>query len=184
MADERLLPGGIKDDNTEALNELIQKLHELDLTKLLIYMIDTVDESALLYLAQQFHVMGSEGWNLAQSKTEKRNLIKSAIEAHRYKGTKFSLKKVLESFNFIINIEEWFSYGGTPFHFKIFIDLLDRGIDEKTYSNIEALINEYKNARSHLESIELNLTNIGQNPAFASSLISSEEIFINAAEEE
>ena len=131
MADERLLPGGIKDNNTEALNELIQKLHELDLTKLLIYMIDTVDESALLYLAQQFHVMGSEGWNLAQSETEKRNLIKSAIEAHRYKGTKFSLKKVLESLNLNGKIEEWFEYGGEPYFFKITIDLITRGIDEK-----------------------------------------------------
>ena len=89
MADKRLIPPGIKDLNTETLNELIDRLGTLDLTPLLVYIIDHVDSSALPHLAWQFHI---EGWELAQTEQEKRNLIKRAIELHRYKGTLFGIK--------------------------------------------------------------------------------------------
>ena len=89
MADKRLIPPGIKDLNTETLNELIDRLGTLDLTPLLVYIIDHVDSSALPHLAWQFHI---EGWELAQTEQEKRIFIKRAIELHRYKGTLFGIK--------------------------------------------------------------------------------------------
>jgi len=89
MADKRLIPPGIKDLNTETLNELIDRLGTLDLTPLLVYIIDHVDSSALPHLAWQFHI---EGWELARTEQEKRNLIKKAIELHRYKGTLLGIK--------------------------------------------------------------------------------------------
>jgi len=93
MADQRLIPPGIRDQNIEALNELIDRLGNLDLTSLLIYIIDHVHESALSHLAWQFHI---EGWELAQTEQDKRNLIKRAIELHRYKGTLYGIKTACE----------------------------------------------------------------------------------------
>jgi|GEM_PF-5575042 len=89
MADQRLIPPGIRDQNIEALNELIDRLGNLDLTSLLIYIIDHVHESALPHLAWQFHI---EGWELAKTVEDKRNLIKRAIELHKYKGTLYGIK--------------------------------------------------------------------------------------------
>lgn len=92
MADKRLVPQGIRDLNTEAFNTLIDRLGSLDLTPLLIYIIDNVHASALPHLAEQFHITGLEGWQFAKSEKEKRELIKNAINIHRLKGTPAGVK--------------------------------------------------------------------------------------------
>jgi len=79
------------DKNIEALCEAIDKVFyiENDISKLLVYIIDSVDASALNWLAWQFHI---EGWELAQTEQEKRNLIRRAIQLHKFKGTLFGIK--------------------------------------------------------------------------------------------
>ena len=148
MADKRLIPPGIKDLNTETLNELIDRLGALDLTPLLVYIIDHVDSSALPHLAWQFHI---EGWELAQTIQEKRNLIKSAIELHRYKGTPYAIKRVFQALGLDASLQEWFDYNGDPYKFKVFVKTIIQ--DEDTYRKLIGLINEYKNVRSWLEAI-------------------------------
>ena len=89
---KEILPPNLQGDkNIEALCEAIDKVFnvENDIKKLLIYIIDSVDSSALPHLAWQFHI---EGWDTAQTETDKRNLIKRAIEMHRYKGTLYGIK--------------------------------------------------------------------------------------------
>jgi len=89
---KNLLPANLQGDkNIEAICSAIDKVFTLenDLSKLLVYLIDQVEESALPFLAWQFHI---EGYEKAQTIQEKRNLIKSAIELHRYKGTLFGIK--------------------------------------------------------------------------------------------
>lgn len=178
MADERLIPAGIRDESTKAFNELIDRLGTIDLTPLLVYIIDNVDASALPHLAEQFHVMGDEGWKLAESDNERRQLIKNAIELHRYKGTKYALKKVLEILNLRGEILEWFDYGGEPYKFKVRVDLLTRGIDEETFNLLKGMILEYKNARSWLERLDVYLTNKSAIPVYVPEVLSGEEITV------
>ena len=148
MADKRLIPPGIKDLNTEALNDLSDRLGTLDLTPLLIYIIDDVDSSALPYLAHQFHI---EGWELAQTEQEKRNLIKRAIELHRYKGTKWSVINALSAAGYEVDLKEWFEYNGDPYKFRVLVKSVIQ--DEDRYRKLTELINEYKNVRSWLDAI-------------------------------
>jgi phage tail P2-like protein len=149
MADKRLIPPGIKDLNTEVFNELIDRLGTLDLTPLLIYIIDDVDSSALPHLAHQFHI---EGWELAQTEQEKRNLIKKAIELHRYKGTKWAVINALSAAGYEADLKEWFEYQGNPYRFKAY--LLNKPIQsDKEYQALKAVIDEYKNERSWLDSV-------------------------------
>ncbi|MGC6751651.1 phage tail protein I, partial [Escherichia coli] len=77
-------------------NIAAERFAQLDLTALMVYLIDQVDASALPALAEQFHVQGLEGWLLTTDEREKRELIKQAIELHKYKGTIWAVRRVLE----------------------------------------------------------------------------------------
>jgi len=83
----------------------------------------------------------------------KRRLIKSAIELHRYKGTKYALLKVLEALGLSGDIKEWFEYGGEPYRFKVYVSSIP---SEELWQKLIHLINEYKNERSWLDAIGIH----------------------------
>jgi phage tail P2-like protein len=148
---KNLLPANLQGDkNIEAICSAIDKVFTLEngLSKLLVYLIDQVEESALPFLAWQFHV---EGFDQAQTIQEKRNLIKNAIELHRYKGTPHAIKKVFQALNLEAELSEWFNYNGDPYKFKVLVKSIIQ--DEDTYRRFIELINEYKNVRSWLDAI-------------------------------
>jgi P2-related tail formation protein len=118
-------------------------------------------------LAEQFHVLGNEGWNLANSEQEKRQLIKDAIKLHKLKGTKAGVERALSTLNIEGKVSEWFEYGGDPFHFKIDIFLQNYAYNEKVFENLKKMIEEYKNVRSVLEeiSVVLNVNSPMETPA-------------------
>ena len=149
-----LLPVNLQGDkNIEGLCSAIDKVFSLenDLSKLLVYLIDQVEESALNFLAWQFHI---EGYDQAQTVQEKRNLIKSAIELHRYKGTPYAIKKVFQVLGLDASLQEWFDYNGDPYKFKVLVKSIIQ--DEDTYRRLTELINEYKNVRSWLDAISFH----------------------------
>ena len=165
MADTRLI--AIKDESSLAFNELFDRLGTLNLTPVLIYLIGNVEASALPYLAEQFHILGNEGWLFAVSDTEKRALIKNAVQIHKYKGTKYALEKVLDVLNLNGKIFEWFDYGGNPYHFRVILDFFNRGFDETTEKQLLDLIEETKNVRSVMEKLEINLVTEAQQKLIA-----------------
>ncbi|MCW2248689.1 hypothetical protein M2352_004349 [Azospirillum fermentarium] len=67
------------------------------LPALRVRVIDEVSDPGILaHLAWQFHVMGVEGWDFVPDTVEaKRDLIKDAIELHRYKGTRWAVETAL-----------------------------------------------------------------------------------------
>ena len=174
MADALLLPPPLAgDERFQALGQLAARISDMDLSPLLVYLVDTVNASALPNLAEQLHILG-EGWQFARDDDERRRLLKRAIELHRYKGTRWAIQQVLETLALSGQISEWFQYGGQPYYFKINVDLSTRGIDEATFDALVALITEYKNVRSHLELLTLSLTNVSQVPAIAAATLCGE----------
>ncbi len=174
MADKRLMPAGIRDLSTEALNELIDRLGSLDLTPLLIYIIDNVHASALPHLAWQFHV---EGYGLTQTDAEKRSLIKKSLELHRYKGTPWAVKEAVKAVGYKdatleerlpdVKYDGAYNYAGTEDYmggvrwalFRVLIDIGEtKSLTASDIQKLVALINEYKNARSHLKDITFKST--------------------------
>ena len=149
----------LADENIKVLIEAIEQQFEEvknQIPNVLIYSrIDSLSEEVLNLLAWQFHI---EGWELANSIEEKRNLIRNAIQLHKYKGTKYALKKVLETLNLQGDIQEWFEYGGEPYKFKVDINLAYKSINTETVEKLRRLINEYKNERSWLDSLNIYLT--------------------------
>ncbi len=137
----------------------LQKVKEQIINVIIYPRIDEIeDESLLDLLAWQFHV---EGYDLAKTIEEKRNLVKNAIELHRYKGTKYAIQKILNTLNLAGKIEEWFEYKGEPYKFKIEIASTNRQITSELREKLIKLINEYKNERSHLEEILLSYLTTG-----------------------
>ena len=84
-----------RDPRFGPLAQLAVEAHQVDLSRLLVYLIDLVQTEALPHLADQFHVLGLEGWNAAITEEARRALIKSAIELHLHKGTPWALKRAL-----------------------------------------------------------------------------------------
>lgn len=147
-----------------------ERFSQLDLTALLIYLVDLVDTSALPSLAEQFHVQGLEGWLFARDERQKRDLIKQAIELHRYRGTPWAVRQVLKILALDGDISEWFEYGGDPYFFRMDVRLETRGLTEDEFNALIALIHEYKNVRSKLEMLTIWLINQSQIPVIASAV--------------
>jgi phage tail P2-like protein len=178
MADNRLIPDSIRDKSTEAFNALIDRLGTLDLTPLLVYIIDNVSASALPHLAGQFGLLGDEGWLITQTDQARRDLLKNAIEKKRYKGTKYGLTLALQSLGLSVTVKEWFEYSGQPYHFKVTIDNSTLEITSQTLARLDRFITEYKNLRSVADVIDINLQVNGEVPVYAIGLQSSEIITV------
>ena len=183
MADSRLIPASIRDVSTFALNELIDRLGTLDITPLLVYLVDDVSASALPHLAEQFHVTAWEGWSLADSDTDRRELIKNAIALHRKKGTPWAIKQALTAMGYGgASLTERLATvyaDGTVFAdgaidgsgglrwalFRARVDLGENkpfNIAEK--SKVLAAIDEYKPARSHLYALDIGSDVVEHSP--------------------
>jgi phage tail P2-like protein len=133
-----------------------KRFDAIGLDALLVYLIDTVDESALYYLAWQFDVLGYKGLHLATTTQQKRELIKKSIELHRFKGTVWAIKEALSAIGFPnAVVTEHITHWAT---FKVVIDIGLSAATPQIIADVERMINEYKNARSHLYGIEFSLS--------------------------
>ncbi|MDD3012627.1 MAG: phage tail protein I [Candidatus Gastranaerophilales bacterium] len=164
MADTRLIPDGINDSSSQAFNELFDLLGSIDITPLLVYLIDNTESSALIHLAEQFSVTGYEGWNFVSTDFEKRKLVKEAILNHKYKGTKYGIIQALRSIGFESQIKEWFEYSAEPYHFKLTIISASQDIDLVNQEKMSLLIEEYKNVRSVLDTVEIDMPAVSNTP--------------------
>lgn len=172
MADSRLIPAGIQDASTLAFNELIDRLGQIQLDQLLINLVDNVTAGALPHLAEQFHITGLEGWSLCTTDDERRSLIKRAIWLHRKKGTPWAVKEGLKGVGYggaaiserqpalnyngseIFSGAEGYGAGANWARFRILLDLGEnRGVSTSETDLIRAVVNEWKNERSHLDAI-------------------------------
>lgn len=122
-------------------------------------------------------------WNENWAESIRRNVIKASIQVHRHKGTLGALKRALEAFEFDnVEIEEWFDYGGTPYTFKIFIEIVTEGFDLNDLTEVYAVVNQTKNIRSHLEILKAVLCTNSTGPFIGCALISGEITTIHSLE--
>ena len=78
--------------------------------------IDQLPENLLDLLAWQFHV---EDYDDSADIDIKRKQVKTAIAVHRYKGTVYAVKVVVEALAGGAKVREWYEYGGNPYHFRV-----------------------------------------------------------------
>ncbi|MCO5238877.1 MAG: phage tail protein I [Chitinophagaceae bacterium] len=132
-----------------------KRLDALQLDALLVYLIDTVDASAIPYLAAQFDVLGYKGLRLATTDEQRRDVIKRAIELHRFKGTVWAVREALRNIGYPdIVLTEHVGAGEKGWAvFRLELNSGDNVVSEDMIGEIVKMVNEYKNVRSHFESI-------------------------------
>ncbi|EAI6817073.1 phage tail protein I [Campylobacter coli] len=108
---------------------------------------------------------------------EVRKLISKALLLDRYNGTTWAIKEALSAVFPTAVVKEWFNYGGKPYFFKVKVSTTNVSFDERTLNTLERLIKDFKNVRSVLEAIEIEIES--KNDSFnASAELSGEAIEI------
>jgi phage tail P2-like protein len=183
MADDfvkpSLLPPALAGDlSMRALEALVARLADLDLEPTLVYDFEHVAESALPHLGEQFHVMGAEGWRLATTEAQRRELLARAVALHRHKGTPWAIREALKALGFNdLEIEErlpsnrydgsltfsgaetYAAYGWAQF--RVVADAGDQQpITSAQTALIVETINAWKPARSHLVDVRHRASDI------------------------
>lgn len=171
-----LLPESISKDQTikdaaEALDDEIQAVNDLLEVPAILSRLSELSERAVDYLAWQFHV---DAWDPDMPIEAKRELVRTSIAWHRYLGTPYAVRTVAEAIMGPTEIEEWPSWGGDPYLFRVHVSLEDRGVSENEYDRGLAAIEATKNVRSHLDLLRLYLINRSRAPRLGSAGLSAE----------
>ena len=133
---------------------------------------DLAPDTILPWLAWAVSV---DDWSDNWSLSVKRNVIKASINVHKKKGTIGALRSALEAFNYEnIRVQEWFEYGGNPHFFRVFFDVTEAGFDVGILPEVQKVIDNTKNVRSHLESLKAFLSNEMSLIHMGSAIISKE----------
>jgi phage tail P2-like protein len=156
MVDIRLIPPPLRDASGLAINELADRVGSLDITPLLVRLIDDVPAALLPYLAAEFHIVGWEGWLLAESESQQRQVIKESAYLHRVKGTPYAIERIFTILGLDGALQEWWQYDGLPYHFRLNITTSDgRQIMNNQLAALMTMVMAFKNIRSQLDAISI-----------------------------
>lgn len=132
----------------------------IDTTVLLLWGgIDTAKESVLDHLAYHLHV---DEYDTSYPIDIKRRMIKQSIPIHKHNGTPFAVKTAIATVYESGQLEEWFSYGGEPYRFRVsgITDPLTGAADIR---RLLTLINSAKNKRSWLDYVQFKRSTATEN---------------------
>ena len=134
----------------EAIAELLAK-RTTEIEQLLIYpAIDRLDQQLLDILAYDFKV---DWWDADYSLEEKRRTLKDSWRVHKLLGTKAAVETAIRAIYPLTTVEEWFEYGGEPYHFRLRINITDDNIHSEKQRRVLERLNYYKNLRSHVDGV-------------------------------
>ena len=103
-------------------------------------------------------------WDDAWPESIKRGTIKASYFIHKHKGTIAAVRRVVESLGYLIRITEWWQTTppGTPGTFRLDVGVLDTGITDAMFQEMERLIADAKPVSRHLTGLALYLETRGQ----------------------
>lgn len=150
----RLLPSSIARDASilqiaSAVSEAMNKTGRAIDNDFIMSQIDTLPEAVINSLAWQFHV---DTYDMNLDIEQKRKLVKNAIKDHKYKGTSWAVKSVVEVLLNYAKVEEWFDYGGKPYHFRV-NGSYGPIVKDKELQNLVDAVQAAKNVRSWLDGL-------------------------------
>lgn len=149
------LPAALQKDPSavalaEAMADLLARRPE-EIEQLRIYpVIDRLDERLLDILAYDFKV---DWWDADYSLEEKRRTLKDSWRVHKTLGTKAAVETAIRAIYPLTTVEEWFEYGGEPYHFRLNIDITSDSGDRARQKRVLERLNYYKSLRSHNDGV-------------------------------
>lgn len=149
---------GLLPINSTALERAFDGTSAEDLKPALrtLYNPDTCPPHLLYQLAWAWSV---DRWDDSWSEAVKRSVIRAAFSVHAHKGTVGALRRVVEPFGYLIEINEWFELQppGAPGTFSLKVGVADEGISEQTYQELTHLIDDAKPVSRHLLALDISL---------------------------
>ncbi|WP_145542801.1 phage tail protein I [Yersinia frederiksenii] len=115
----------------------------------------------LPYLAWAWSV---DRWDESWPEATKRAVVKSSAYVHKRKGTIGALRRVVEPLGYLIRVIEWWKTGETPGTFRLDVGVLETGITDEMYFELERLIFDAKPCSRHLIGLSINLDVSGSIP--------------------
>ncbi|EKN3458399.1 TPA: phage tail protein I [Yersinia enterocolitica] len=137
---------------------------EVPLSKL--WNADTCPLALLPYLAWAWSV---DRWDESWPEATKRSVVKAAYTVHKRKGTIGAIRRVVEPLGYLIKVIEWWKTNETPGTFRLDVGVLETGITEEMYQELERLIDDAKPCSRHLIGLSINLDVNGTIPISAAS---------------
>lgn len=114
----------------------------------------------LPYLAWALSV---DRWDETWPASTKRRVIKASFFVHQHKGTLGALRRVVEPLGYLIEIIEWFhtSPRGPRGTFQLKVGVLETGITDEMYQELERVIDDAKPLSRHLVGLAISLESRG-----------------------
>ena len=108
----------------------------------------------LPYLGWAFSV---DRWDENWTEPAKRSAVRAAWFVHKHKGTIGALRRVVEPLGYLIRVTEWWLTHDVPGTFRLDVGVLETGITEEMYQELERLIADAKPCSRHLIGLSINL---------------------------
>ncbi|MDO7901594.1 phage tail protein I [Pseudomonas sp. K1(2024)] len=148
--------------NRTPLERALERASDEDLKVTLrqLYNPDTCPAHLLYQLAWAWSV---DRWDDSWSEAIKRSVIRSTFFVHAHKGTLGALRRVVEPFGYLIEVQEWWQAkpAGVPGAFALKVGVADAGISERTYNELSALIDDARPVSRHLIGLVISLESKG-----------------------
>lgn len=110
--------------------------------------IDTAPEELLDLLAVEFN---TQYYDTSMDVEVKRELVKNTFIWYMHTGTAAAVEELVKAVFGTGEVEEWFKYGGDPYHFKIHTFNVES--TDEMLRLAEILVKSVQNVRSHLEEV-------------------------------
>jgi len=125
-----------------------------------LYNPDTCPTHLLPWLAWNWSV---DRWDTRWTEAVKRSAIRSSFYVHAHKGTIGALRRVVEPLGYLIEVLEWWQTvpEGVPGTFALKVGVLDTGITEEAYLELERLIDDAKPVSRPLTGLAISLETRG-----------------------
>lgn len=170
---DRLLPAGSSVLEVAAA-EACAKIEEIPVPLRKLWNSQTCPVELLPYLAWAWSV---DRWDSGWSESTKRSVVAASEYVHKHKGTIGSLRRVVEPLGYLIRIVEWWQTNEAPGTFRLDVGVLDTGITEAMYNELERLIADAKPCSRHLIGLSINLDVNGTLPV-AAACYSGDELTV------
>jgi len=155
----KILPPNIADDRNvkmmgqafnEALKDIIVKIPGIAIIPNLVRN-EIIEHLLLDLLAWQFCC---DFYTPDMPIQTKQQVIVRSLDWHTRKGTPSVVEEIASTVFSHTEIEEWYQYGGAPYHFRILAATDEELPDQDTFNALVRAINSVKNTRSYLEVID------------------------------
>lgn len=158
-----LLPPNLQDTQTRALgaawDKAFQKLvNYAERVSMTFAFVMELDEEMADHLCLSLDI---KGYKADLSLQKKRLLIRSALLNYSRMGTKAALEDAVGIIHGGTTVQENWEYGGQPYFFRVAVDAGQEKVAENPVGRLLDTIMEYKNARSWLQGITVDVIEPG-----------------------